>query len=93
VTPAGAGPKLVKKPKLELEQLRRLLAIAATVVGAAFGYWKAGIAGALIAGPAAGALVAVGVTLFPVGVSVMVVLLGFALLFLVYALIYQAIYN
>ena len=87
----AANRPVPEKAKLDQERVRRLLAIAAAVLGAGFGYWKAGIAGALVVGPAAGGLTIAAVTLLPVGISFLVVLLGFAFLFLIYALIYQAL--
>lgn len=88
----------VKKPQSKLQrfladvdQVRKLLAITAAVLGLAWGYWKAGLVGALLAAPAAGAAMLALVTLVPVGVSIAVVMLALVVVFLLYALIYHAI--
>lgn len=88
----------VKKPQSKLQrfladvdQVRRLLAIIAAVLGLAWGYWKAGLVGALLAGSAAGAAMLALVTLVPVGISIAVVLLALVFCFVIYALIYHAI--
>jgi hypothetical protein len=93
VTQAGAAPKTKKATRrFELDHVRLAVAIAAALVGAGYGYWKAGILGALVAGPAAGAAVVAAFTLFHVGISFVVVLLAFVLLFLMYALFYHAMF-
>lgn len=88
----------VRKPQTRLQrflsdvdQVRRLLAIIAAVLGLAWGYWKAGLVGALLAGPIAGAAMLALVTLVPVGVSIAVVMLALMFVFLIYALVYHAI--
>jgi hypothetical protein len=89
------APPLVKaKPRHyfhAFDRNRRLLAIAATILGAIYGYWKAGIVGALLAGPAAGAAMIALVTLVPVGASIAVVALALMFTFLLYALVYHAL--
>lgn len=95
MTQAGAGPKQVraeKKRRLELDQVRLMLALIAALAGGIYGFWKAGLVGAVLTGLVAGAVVIASFTLFHVGISVIVVLLAFVLLFLLYALVYNALH-
>jgi hypothetical protein len=91
VNQAGTGAQSKKEPRrLELDHVRQGLAVVAALAGAGYGYWKAGILGALLGASAAGAAVVAAFTLFHVGVSFIVVLLAFVLLFLLYAAFYHA---